>query len=500
MLLSTPTVHTFSNRKPKDLPVALQTTNLSSSDFCRTHFIILAIFLFSCITFPYIYEFSFSPTSSFYNPYQNHQNYSNIITIGYCNGGEKKKQRAAWTISQYFPFRKRMVSVRYNGMPWNPNETNYVDILICDTDWHMRFSGIRKQRKKRVPLEETVMGWDRGVHYADQKIWPHFRGRPFLISFDTEAFGPHVNKRDDVTLISQSSRISWPNPSVYYCSGCIRESYHERKLNSTRDLTNPRGLGSDYNLDISRDLLGRKFMLFMAGHRFCKKTQHSWNVLMRAAVFDEISDSYKHVTAYGACRRNAKEPRVYSNGLHAKDYAYVYDRPMLSFMDFKFSLVFENDKVEGYFTEKLLNGYYARTIPLYWGATNVDSIINSDRALHLNVSESDIAAAWEVYGKGDKDFNADVEARIKFLRKRFKREIGDLIARVKYLDENDDAYLEMLRKPLLKKIEGSEFDLKVVVDRLVRVLRSSRSYVLDDEFIQEVDTKRWVNPYALEVT
>lgn len=43
------------------------------------------------------------------------------------------------------------------------------------------------------------------------------------------------------------------------------------------------------------------------------------------------------------------------------------------FLDYQYSLVIENNRTPNYFTEKLLDCLMTKTIPIYWGCTNIDT-------------------------------------------------------------------------------------------------------------------------------
>ena len=57
---------------------------------------------------------------------------------------------------------------------------------------------------------------------------------------------------------------------------------------------------------------------------------------------------------------------------------------------YKFSLCFENMTMEGYVTEKIIDCFYAGTIPLYLGAKNIQSLIPGDAYIDCSQFES-----WE---------------------------------------------------------------------------------------------------------
>ena len=81
----------------------------------------------------------------------------------------------------------------------------------------------------------------------------------------------------------------------------------------------------------------------------------------------------------------------------------------------KFTICFESTAHEGFITEKITDAFYADTIPIYYGSSNITEIFNKDAFINVSDFES---------------FDAVVE-------------------KVKELDQDDEKYLDMLRQPIL---------------------------------------------------
>lgn len=81
----------------------------------------------------------------------------------------------------------------------------------------------------------------------------------------------------------------------------------------------------------------------------------------------------------------------------------------------KFSICYENGSHNGYATEKLIQAFAARTIPIYWGDPKVGEVFNTASFINANDYPS----------------------------------IDDVVSRVKQLDADDEMYMEMLRQPAL---------------------------------------------------
>ncbi len=83
-------------------------------------------------------------------------------------------------------------------------------------------------------------------------------------------------------------------------------------------------------------------------------------------------------------------------------------------MQHKFSIAFENSSRSGYTTEKLVNAFAARTIPIYWGDPYVAKEFNENRFINCHAYKS----------------------------------LDEVIARVKEIDADDELYIKMINEPV----------------------------------------------------
>ena len=114
----------------------------------------------------------------------------------------------------------------------------------------------------------------------------------------------------------------------------------------------------------------------------------------------DLLNQYKHVDSGGRYLNNVGGP--------------VSDK--LAFEStHKFSICFENGAHSGYTTEKIVQAFAARTVPIYWGDPNVDKVFNPDAFINASSFSS----------------------------------LDDLLMRVKEIDQDENQYLHMLRQPAL---------------------------------------------------
>ena len=154
------------------------------------------------------------------------------------------------------------------------------------------------------------------------------------------------------------------------------------------------------HLGIDDSLINRNFCSFV----------YSNHVALREVFFNKLTD-YKKIDSAGKVLNNTK----IDFGVKAK----------LEFeMNHKFSIAFENSSREDYITEKLVQSFAAKTIPVYWGAGNVTDYFN-EKAMIILKDEADIPR---------------------------------VIDRIKEIDNNDELYLEMLKQPAIRPDKQEMFD------------------------------------------
>ncbi|MDD5707194.1 MAG: glycosyltransferase family 10 [Kiritimatiellae bacterium] len=82
----------------------------------------------------------------------------------------------------------------------------------------------------------------------------------------------------------------------------------------------------------------------------------------------------------------------------------------------KFTLAFENASTPGYVTEKIMQAFAAHTVPIYWGAPDIDQDFNPAAFVNCH------------------DFAS----------------VAELVSFVEHLDRDDDAYTRMLLQPCFR--------------------------------------------------
>lgn len=62
---------------------------------------------------------------------------------------------------------------------------------------------------------------------------------------------------------------------------------------------------------------------------------------------------------------------------------------------FQFSIIVENSRQDNYFTEKLLDCFLCKTVPIYWGCPNIGDFFSLDGIIVINGSDIDVLKQLE---------------------------------------------------------------------------------------------------------
>jgi hypothetical protein len=165
------------------------------------------------------------------------------------------------------------------------------------------------------------------------------------------------------------------------------------------------------------DTISQNFCSFIVSNPKCE---------VRNKLFERLNN-YKKVNSMGGYSNNVGEQIRYP--YWSQDYFNVIG-------SHKFMICCENTKMETYSTEKIVNPYLARTIPIYWGSHNIKNIFNPDSMLFL---EDETEEAFE-----------------------------NLIQKIIELDNDDQKYLEFINRPTFTEDNIKFWNENYILDSLAR--------------------------------
>jgi hypothetical protein len=137
----------------------------------------------------------------------------------------------------------------------------------------------------------------------------------------------------------------------------------------------------------------------LEGKKFCNFIYSNGSGSVERTVFFDILSTYKRVDSGGRLKNNL---------------GYLVEDKLKFMQAYKFSIAFENVSSNGYTTEKILDAKVAGTIPIYWGNKKIDLDFNTKSFINCHDYET----------------------------------FEEVVNLIKYLDNNDEAYIKMANEPL----------------------------------------------------
>ncbi len=129
----------------------------------------------------------------------------------------------------------------------------------------------------------------------------------------------------------------------------------------------------------------------------------------------------------------------YKNNVPRIEGAYNSNKIFDFYSQYKFVICLENTKQETYITEKIINGFLAKTIPIYWGSNSITDYFNEERFINIP------------------DFKNST--------------IDDIIQKIEVIINNDDEYLKIINKPIFtnnvlsRNIDNIANDIKILFNK-----------------------------------
>lgn len=143
---------------------------------------------------------------------------------------------------------------------------------------------------------------------------------------------------------------------------------------------------------------------------------------------------------------------------------------------------FENSwNDDGYWSEKMVNGLYAHTIPIYFGFDSIGKLFNEKRFIHCRFSKDLITKIRAQNYEGSND--GDVLYRIVRAVDGVEEQLQKCVDRVFEIDEDDNLYRQMLREPvyLNNDFESSVMNPVRHGQMFKAALHEIQSHLLDGE-------------------
>lgn len=195
---------------------------------------------------------------------------------------------------------------------------------------------------------------------------------------------PEFVKNPENLYIQYSGESYYSDPSMFDIN-LIPDEKYEKAMTNKRDAAKtttvlfPHGYFTILSSNMNMNYFLQRRTLQIPKTRFCLFCVSNGSNWVRNDFFEKLS-KYKQVDSCGSFMNNMpNNERCPQDPAEYMEYISQY----------KFMICFENKPQRNYLTEKLFNSYYAETIPIYWGCTNVSDYINMDSILYLKTEHSE---------------------------------------------------------------------------------------------------------------
>lgn len=253
------------------------------------------------------------------------------------------------------------------------------------------------------------------------QFWNSLYTSPFYKNFKeyfTELFKDQLDKYEKIYIYS----LTYTKEEIEKTPNCLHVQFSGEPVHRNPDYFDLNIIAA-YPSDntISHTLAGQHFYIHDLWNRlyeyrvatkkekFCCYIVSNAHAVERRMFFDILTNAYKKkIDSCGQFNNNVGylPPEI--------DTPEYYD--FLS--QYKFMICFENSKVPYYLSEKIINAYLGKTIPVYWGAPNVLDYINEKAIIYVP--------------------NADIDS--------FRTAVNRIIE----LDQDPEKYREVYEQPLFK--------------------------------------------------
>lgn len=236
------------------------------------------------------------------------------------------------------------------------------------------------------------------IKIAFVDFWPEWQDENFITPILQKSYNVIIDQNNPDVLfysIFGNSHVKYTCKKILYVAENIRYPYNQ----NIRNNINIAFSSANYTITFDphtetnfRLPLWQVFILRNTGYldkllnrvihnnfdRFASFVVSNSSNFIRNGMFSQLS-AYKFVHSYGKYMTNDYGLQNISSGKYwrdAKDEFFLKNKH-------KFAITYENTSYPYYCTEKLMDGFLAGSLPLYWGSPNVEDEFNSKSFINI---------------------------------------------------------------------------------------------------------------------
>jgi len=226
--------------------------------------------------------------------------------------------------------------------------------------------------------------------------WPRMEPAWFNFEFISKEYEitNNLEESDYIFYIDSSKIINVNKPKLLFlveCPEILNLIYFENYSNLINE-TN-----ADIIFTYCKDYVDNKKIFYNNppfGSWATPKLQQKTKLISTICSFKNITTGHE---LRHKCIKELKKLN-YNISLYGSGYNYIQSKNE-GLDDYCFSIVIENSKVNGYFTEKILDCFLTGTIPIYWGDPSIGEIFDINGIIILKSLDDILNINFELYQK-----------------------------------------------------------------------------------------------------
>ncbi|MEE9367509.1 MAG: hypothetical protein V3V05_01465 [Pontiella sp.] len=183
------------------------------------------------------------------------------------------------------------------------------------------------------------------------------------------------NSLKDPARLPFKHRIAWlfesPNPK-------IRTLYRMRKKWRFREFEKV------FTYDKRLLDCGNKFAFCPLGGSWIKR--EDWMVYPKSTNLSILASPKNDLPGHQLRHKVIAKHQAEMDGLFGNPHNFVKDK-IDALRDFRYSIVIENQRLDYYFSEKIIDAFASGTVPIYWGCPSLGKFFNMDGIIHFETLE-----------------------------------------------------------------------------------------------------------------
>ena len=184
---------------------------------------------------------------------------------------------------------------------------------------------------------------------------------------------------------------------------CLTRNYDNKKINVAW-LLEPRAMSpqiyryielnhNKFNCILTYDKqllnLGNSFLEYVWGSSWISDVVDKEKIENKSKNVSMIASYKRHTDGHRLRHELIKNLSLSSFidvfGKEYKQFEWEYFRGKVqAYNDYRFSIAMENSQAKGYFTEKIIDCFVSKTVPIYWGDKSIGKYFNSDGIIFFN--------------------------------------------------------------------------------------------------------------------